>query len=124
MDTNILVVDDSNLMRTMIRVILTKAGFKNFYEAENGKIAVERYKAFKPGLITMDINMPEMNGLAAVKEIIKINPGAKIIMVTSMGQQSFIIEAIEAGAKDFVVKPFEPRQVLEAVYKVLSQEEM
>lgn len=108
----------------MIRVILTKAGFKNFCEAENGKIAVERYKAFKPGLITMDINMPEMKGVEAVKEIIKINPGAKIIMVTSMGQQSFIIEAIEAGAKDFVVKPFEPRQVLEAVYKVLSQEEM
>jgi two-component system chemotaxis response regulator CheY len=107
-------------MRMMIKDILKKGGFEVVGEAEDGLKAVEKYKELKPDLVTMDITMPEMDGIAAVKEIRKIDPNAVIVMCSAMGQQAMVIDAIQAGAKDFVVKPFQPDRVLEAIRKVLS----
>ncbi len=117
----ILIVDDAAFMRMMLKNILTSNGFEVVGEAENGAQAVEKYKELKPDLVTMDITMPEMDGIAAVKEIMKIDPNARIVMVSAMGQQVMVIEAIQAGAKDFVVKPFQPDRVLEAINKALSK---
>jgi len=107
-------------MRTMISDILTQAGYEVVGEAETGAQAVERYKQLKPELVTMDIVMPDMGGIDAVREIMKLDPAAKILMCSAMGQQALVIEAIQAGAKDFVVKPFQPSRVLEAVQRVLG----
>ncbi len=120
MGARILIVDDAAFMRMMIKNILTSNGYEVVGEAENGLQAVEKYKELKPDLVTMDITMPEMDGIAAVKEIKKIDPNARVIMCSAMGQQSMVIEAIQAGAKDFIVKPFNPQRVLEAVEKALS----
>ena len=117
----ILIVDDAAFMRMMLKNILTSNGFEIVGEAENGVQAVEKYKELKPDLVTMDITMPEMDGIAAVKEIMKIDPNARIVMVSAMGQQVMVIEAIQAGAKDFVVKPFQPDRVLEAINKALNK---
>ena len=117
----ILVVDDAAFMRMMIKDILSKNGFEVVGEAENGQIAVEKYKELKPDLVTMDITMPELDGIGAVKEIKKINPGAVIVMCSAMGQQSMVIEAIQAGARDFIVKPFQADRVVEAIKKALGQ---
>jgi len=117
----ILIVDDAAFMRMMLKNILTSNGFEIVGEAENGVQAVEKYKELKPELVTMDITMPEMDGIAAVKEIMKIDPNARIVMVSAMGQQVMVIEAIQAGAKDFVVKPFQPDRVLEAINKALNK---
>jgi len=116
----VLVVDDAAFMRMMIKDILKKGGYEVVGEAEDGVKAVERYKELQPDLVTMDITMPEMDGITAVKEIRKINPDAVIIMCSAMGQQAMVIDAIQAGAKDFVVKPFQPDRVLEAVKKVIQ----
>ena len=107
-------------MRMMLKNILVGSGYEVAGEAENGAKALEQYKALKPDLVIMDIIMPEMGGIDAVREIIKANPGAKILMCSSMGQQSLVVEAIQAGAKDFIVKPFQPSNVLEAVKKALG----
>ena len=115
-----LVCDDAIFMRTMISDILTQAGFEVVGEAESGSQAVERYRALKPDLVTMDIVMPDMGGIEAVREICKTDPEAKILMCSAMGQQALVVEAIQAGAKDFVVKPFQPSRVLEAVQRVLG----
>ncbi len=120
MGKRILVVDDAAFMRMMIKDILTKHGFLVVGEAENGLLAVERYKTLKPDLVTMDITMPEMDGIAAVKEIRRFDPYARIIMCSAMGQQPMVIDAIQAGARDFIVKPFQPDRVLEAVHKALE----
>ncbi|MFZ3172783.1 MAG: response regulator [Carboxydocellales bacterium] len=120
MGKRILIVDDAAFMRMMIKDILTKHGFLIVGEAENGLLAVERYKELKPDLVTMDITMPEMDGIAAVKEIRKYDPYARIIMCSAMGQQPMVIDAIQAGARDFIVKPFQPDRVLEAVTKALE----
>ncbi|HHU51479.1 MAG TPA: response regulator [Firmicutes bacterium] len=120
MGNRVLVVDDAAFMRMMIKDILKKGGFEVVGEAEDGLKAVEKYKELKPDLVTMDITMPEMDGIAAVKEIRKIDPNAVIVMCSAMGQQAMVIDAIQAGAKDFVVKPFQPDRVLEAIRKVLS----
>lgn len=120
MGKSVLVVDDAAFMRMMIKDILTKNGYQVVGEAENGAVAVEKFKELKPDLVTMDITMPEMDGIAAVREIRKIEPNAKIIMCSAMGQQAMVIDAIQAGAKDFVVKPFQPERVLEAVNKALA----
>ncbi|WP_223700085.1 response regulator [Sutcliffiella deserti] len=117
---NVLVVDDAKFMRLTIRNILTKANHAVVGEAENGKEAVSLYRDFQPDLVTMDITMPEMNGIEAVREILEQFPKAKIIMCSAMGQQRLIVEAIEAGAKDFIVKPFDESRVLEAVKRVLG----
>ncbi|HEY8361831.1 MAG TPA: response regulator [Tissierellaceae bacterium] len=120
MANGILIVDDASFMRMMIKDILTKNGFTVAGEAENGIRAVEKYKELNPDLVIMDITMPEMDGIQAVREIRKINSNAKIIMCSAMGQQAMVIEAIQAGAKDFIVKPFQSERVIEAVKKVLS----
>lgn len=120
MGNKVLVVDDAAFMRMMIKDILRKGGYEVVGEAEDGSKAVEKYKELRPDLVTMDITMPEMDGITAVKEIRKIDGNAQIIMCSAMGQQAMVIDAIQAGAKDFVVKPFQPERVLEAVRKVLS----
>ena len=120
MAKNVLIVDDAAFMRMMIKDILTKNGYNIAAEAENGKIAVDKYNEVKPDLVLMDITMPEMDGIQAVKEIKKISNGANIIMCSAMGQQAMVIESIQAGAKDFIVKPFQPDRVLEAVKKALG----
>ncbi|MGI5911158.1 MAG: response regulator [Syntrophomonadaceae bacterium] len=120
MDKRVLVVDDAAFMRMMIKDILTKNGYDVIGEAENGAVAVEKYKDLKPDLVTMDITMPEMDGIAAVREIKAIDSSARIIMCSAMGQQAMVIDAIQAGAKDFIVKPFQPDRVLEAVSKAIE----
>ncbi len=120
MGKKVLIVDDAAFMRMMIKDILTKNGYEVVGEAENGQVAVEKYKEVDPDLVTMDITMPEMDGIAAVKEIKSFDPAAVIIMCSAMGQQSMVIDAIQAGAKDFIVKPFQPERVLEAVSKALD----
>jgi two-component system chemotaxis response regulator CheY len=116
----VLVCDDAVFMRTMVSDILSQAGFTVVGEAENGKQAVEKYQQLKPDLVTMDIIMPEMGGIEAVKKITQMDPGARILMCSAMGQQSLVQEALQAGARDFVVKPFQPSRVLEAVQRVLA----
>ncbi|HSM17043.1 MAG TPA: response regulator [Gemmatimonadales bacterium] len=120
MSHTILVCDDAIFMRTMIGDILTGAGYEVVGEAETGVQAVEQYSRLKPDLVTMDIVMPEMGGIDAVREIRRVDPDAKILMCSAMGQQALVVEAIQAGAKDFVVKPFQPSRVLEAVQRVLG----
>jgi len=120
MSKGILVVDDAAFMRMMIKDILTKNGFEVVGEAENGGKAIEKYKELKPELVIMDITMPEVDGIQAVKEIKKIDGSSKVIMCSAMGQQAMVIEAIQAGAKDFIVKPFQADRVIEAVKKVLG----
>ena len=119
----VLVVDDALFMRRMLSDILKKEGIEICGEAENGKDAIEKYGQLKPDLVTMDIVMPkieEIDGIGAVKEIVKNDPQAKIIMVSAMGQHSLVVEAIQAGAKDFVTKPFQPSRVIEAVKRALG----
>lgn len=120
MGLRVLVVDDAAFMRMMIKDILSKNGFEVVGEGANGLQAVEKYKELKPDLTTMDITMPEMDGISAVKEIKKIDPQAKIIMCSSMGQQAMVIESIQSGARDFIVKPFQPDRVLEAIRKAVG----
>lgn len=120
MGKSILIVDDAAFMRMMLKDILTKNGYEVVGEAENGAKAVEKYKEVTPDLVTMDITMPEMDGIAALKNIRMEDSNAKVVMCSAMGQQSMVIEAIQAGARDFIVKPFQPDRVLEAVKKVIG----
>ena len=120
MSHTVLVCDDAIFMRTMITDILTQAGYEVIGEAETGAQAVEKYGQLKPDLVTMDIVMQDMGGIEAVSEICRQNPEAKILMCSAMGQQALVVEAIQAGAKDFVVKPFQPSRVLEAVQRLLG----
>jgi len=120
MSNNILVVDDAAFMRMMIKDILTKNGYNVVGEAENGQQAVEKYAELNPDLVTMDITMPEMDGITALKKIKETSPDAKILMCSAMGQQAMVIDAIQAGAKDFIVKPFQADRVIEAIQKALS----
>jgi len=117
----ILICDDAIFMRTMIADILTGAGYEIAGEAESGLQAVERYKARKPDFVTMDIVMPDMGGIDAVRDISKVDANAKILMCSAMGQQQLVVEALQAGAKDFVVKPFQPTRVLDAVKRLLGE---
>ena len=121
MGKRILIVDDAAFMRMMIKNIITKNGYEVIGEAENGRVAVELYKQHKPDLVTMDITMPEMNGIEGVKAICGIDPDANIIMCSAMGQQAMVMEAIQAGAKDFVVKPFQQDRILQAIERVLTR---
>lgn len=120
MASTILVVDDAAFMRMMIKDILSKNGYEVVGEANDGAQAVEKFKELKPDLVTMDITMPEMDGIAALKEIKTIDPNAKVIMCSAMGQQAMVIDAIQAGAKDFIVKPFQADRVIEAIKKTLG----
>ena len=116
----VLVVDDAAFMRISIKNTLTRNGFEVVGEAESGAIAVEKYKELSPDLVIMDITMPEVDGIQAVKEIKKIDKNAMVIMCSAMGQQAMVIESIQAGAKDFIVKPFQADRVVDAVKRVLS----
>ena len=120
MSKRILIVDDAAFMRMMIKDILSKNGFEVVGEAGDGVQAIEKNNELKPDLVTMDITMPEMDGIAALKEIKSKNPNAIIIMCSAMGQQAMVIDAIQAGAKDFIVKPFQADRVIEAISKALG----
>lgn len=120
MAKNILICDDAAFMRMMIKDILTKNGYNIVGEAENGQKAVDKYNETKPDLVMMDITMPEMDGIQALKKIKSTDPNAAIIMCSAMGQQAMVIESIQSGAKDFIVKPFQPDRVLEAVKKAIG----
>ncbi|MDF2675106.1 MAG: response regulator [Clostridiales bacterium] len=116
----VLIVDDAAFMRMMIKDILVKNGFEISGEAPNGIKAIELYKAEQPDIVTLDITMPEMDGIQALKEIRSYDPNSKVIMCSAMGQQAMVMEAIKSGAKDFIVKPFQSERVLEAIKKVLG----
>lgn len=118
MAKRILIVDDAAFMRMLLKDIITKGGYEVVGEASNGAEAVEKYKELKPDIVTMDITMPDMNGIEATKKIMEIDPNANIIMCSAMGQQMMVVEAIQAGAKDFIVKPFQQGRVVEALSKV------
>ena len=116
----VMICDDAAFMRMMIKDILTKNGYNIVGEAENGAKAVEKYAELKPDLVLMDITMPEMDGIEALKKIKAADANASIIMCSAMGQQAMVIESIQSGAKDFIVKPFQADRVLEAVQKVVG----
>ena len=120
MARTVLICDDAIFMRSMLGDILRQAGFDVVGEASTGAEAVQRYRELKPDLVTMDIVMPDMTGIEAVREIVGEFPEAKVLMCSAMGQQALVIEAIQAGARDFIVKPFQPSRVLEAVQRVLG----
>ncbi|MEC0092442.1 response regulator [Paenibacillus macquariensis] len=117
---NIIVVDDSLFMRLILKELITSMGHVVIAEAENGYEAVLKYSELRPDMVTMDINMPRMSGVTALKEILKIDPKAKVLICSALGQQSMITESIRAGAKDFIVKPIQEERVIEAINKVLD----
>lgn len=119
MSKKILIVDDAVFMRMKLKDILEKNGYTVIAEAENGKEAFEKYQATQPDLVTMDITMSEVDGLEALKMIKEFDPAAKIVMCSAMGQQGMVMDAIRAGALDFIVKPFDTDRVIKAVDKVL-----
>ncbi len=120
MAIKVLFCDDSSFMRSILKGIILKEPYQLAGEASNGAEAVEQYRKLKPDLVTMDIVMPEMDGIDAVKEIRAFDPEAKIIMVSAMGQQSMVIDSIQAGARDFIIKPFQPPRVQEALKRVVG----
>lgn len=117
---SILITDDTAFMRMTLKNILTKNGFDIAGEAADGLEAVDKYKSEKPDLVTMDITMPNLDGIGAIKQIMSFDPNAKIIVCSAMGQKALVIEALNAGAKDFIVKPFQPDRIVGAVEKVLG----
>jgi len=119
MSIRVLIADDAMFMRNMIKDVFSSAEFQVVGEAANGVEAVEKYKQLKPDITTMDIVMPLKSGIEAVREIVKLDRGAKIIMCSALGQESLVMEAIEAGARDYIVKPFKPEKVLEVVKKLV-----
>ena len=120
MGKSILICDDAAFMRMMLKDILVKEGFEVVGEAVNGADGVEKYNSLKPDLVTMDITMPEMDGIAALKAIRASDPAAKVVMCSAMGQQAMVVESIQAGARDFIVKPFQKDRVIEAIRKQIG----
>ncbi|MCP8616511.1 response regulator [Salirhabdus salicampi] len=120
MDERVLIVDDAAFMRKMIKDILVTNGYEVVGEAKDGNEAIDMFTELNPDVVTLDITMPEKDGLTALKEIRSIDPSATVVMCSAMGQQSIVIEAIQSGAKDFIVKPFQPERVLEAMKKAVS----
>ena len=116
----ILLVDDAAFMRMMVKETLTKAGYTDLYEAADGMQAVETYNDIKPDMVLMDITMPNMDGLEALKAIKSKDPNANIVMCSAMGQESMVIDAIKSGAKDFIVKPFKPDRILKTVSSIVD----
>lgn len=116
----ILVVDDAAFMRMMMKDILAKGEHEVVGEAEDGKKCLMEYSKVKPDLVTLDITMPELDGMNTLVALKKLDPSARVVMVSAMGQQDIVIQAIKAGARDFVVKPFKPDRVLEAINKALA----
>ncbi len=122
MGINILIADDLQFIKLVLRDLLEKAGFRVVGEASNGEEAIELFLDKRPDVVLMDITMPKMDGLTALKKILKIDPGAKIIMCSALGQQTLIVQALKMGAKDFVVKPFRPERVVNSIKKILDIE--
>jgi two-component system chemotaxis response regulator CheY len=120
MTRTILIADDALFTRSMLRNILAENGYNTVIEAETGAEAVWQYERWKPDLVIMDINMPEMDGLKAVRSIMNIDPGARIIICSALGEKHIMIEALEAGVKDFITKPFQPSKVIEVINRVLG----
>jgi two-component system chemotaxis response regulator CheY len=120
MGKRVLVVDDSNLMRVVVKDSLTPNGFEIVGEAKNGVEAVSKYEELKPDLVTMDITMEVKDGREAAREILAANPGARIIMVTALGQEKMLLDCISMGVRDFVTKPFTKERILSAVQKALA----
>lgn len=123
MATRVLIADDAAFMRMLLKGILENGGYEVVGTAVNGVDAVEKFKELRPNVVTMDITMPDMDGLSAVKQIMAIDPTATIIMVSAMGQQAMVVDAMKSGVKDFIVKPFDAPQVLGAIAKALNQSE-
>ena len=122
MGINVLIADDLKFIKLVLRELVEKAGFRVVGEASNGEEAVELYQEKRPDVVLMDITMPKMDGLAALKQILKFDPQAKIIMCSALGQQSLIVQALQLGAKDFIVKPFRDERVVAAIKKILDIE--
>lgn len=122
MGINILIADDLKFIKLVLRDLVEKAGFRVVGEASNGEEAVELYQDQRPDVVLMDITMPKLDGLAALKRILKIDPEAKVIMCSALGQQSLIVQALQLGAKDFIVKPFKEERVITAIKKILDIE--
>lgn len=116
----VLIVDDAAFMRMSIRKLLKENGFENIEEAQNGVEALLKYKKFQPDIVTMDITMPEMSGIDTLKEIIKYDPNAKVVMISATGQEAMVMEAIMHGAKSFIIKPFKDDHVIKTLNKVLA----
>ena len=120
MAKKILIADDAAFMRMMLKKILEEGGFEVVAEAENGAQAIEKYKELKPDLVISDMVMPEKGGIDVIKEVLAEAPEANVLICSAIGQQALVIEAIQAGAKDYIVKPFEQANVLETVNKILG----
>ena len=120
MASRVLIVDDLAFIKLIIKDTLEKTGFEVAGEASNGVEAIEQYKRLQPDIILMDITMPKMDGIQAIQEIVKIDPQAKVIMCSALGQQKLIIQSIQLGAKDFIVKPFKPERIVGAIKKALN----
>jgi two-component system chemotaxis response regulator CheY len=123
MPARLMVVDDTLFMRRMLRDLLTRQGYEVAAEARNGREALEAYQQARPDLVIMDITMPEMDGIEAVRAILAVDPAARIVMCSALGQDGPVMEALQAGAQDFVLKPFLPEKVVEAVQKTLQVEQ-
>jgi len=124
MPKKILITDDTLFMRVTLKNILTNNGYLEILQAENGQEAIDKYAAYRPDLVLMDITMPVMDGISATKKIKSAFPEAKIAMCTALGQKNMVIEAIQAGAKDFIVKPFTPEKVIETVHRLIGPAEI
>lgn len=122
MSKNIMIVDDAAFMRATLKDVITKGGYNVVAEAVNGVDAIDKYKIHKPDVVTLDITMPEMDGLQALGKLIEIDQQARVIMCSAIGQQANVMEAIKCGAKDFIVKPFQPDRVIQAIKRVLGEE--
>ena len=122
MGIDILIADDLQFIKLVLRDLVEKAGFRVVGEASNGEEAVELFQDKRPDVVLMDITMPKMDGLTALKKILKIDPGANIIMCSALGQQTLIVQALQMGAKDFIVKPFRPERVINSIKKILDIE--
>ncbi|MBN1233039.1 MAG: response regulator [Candidatus Coatesbacteria bacterium] len=120
MNNKVLIVDDAIFMRALLKDILTNGGYTVVAEASNGREAIEQYKKHKPVVVLMDIVMPDMDGIEAVKEIMKYDSNAKVIMCSALGQQPLVLEALNAGAKEFIIKPFQAEKVLSSINSILS----
>ncbi len=121
MSKTVLIVDDALFMRNLLRDIFESAGWNVVAEAENGLLAVEEYKKHQPDMVTMDIVMPELGGIDALKKIVESDPQARVVMCSALGQESLVMEAITSGARDFIVKPFQDSQVMDVVERVCSE---
>ena len=122
MGIDVLIADDLKFIKLVHRELVEKAGFRVVGEASNGQEAVDLYENMRPDVVLMDITMPKMDGLAALKRILELDPGAKVIMCSALGQQSLIVQALQLGAKDFIVKPFRDERVVAAIKNILDIE--